>query len=268
MKVSFELPNKLLKYNDKFNDYNYILFHLLSNYKYYKFYKKSNKYSLLDNSAFEFSVNHQKFDIDKFIYYANDLQVNEIIIPDVLGDGENTIKWVDKWYSKYDDKISKDVKRIVVVQGSSFQDWLQTYRYYKRYKDEFSKIAISFGYKWLEDFGDEGNNLKSEKFANGRQKLIHYLVNNRLIYKPLHLLGCYNLNEYSEYKSYDFIESIDTSLPIKFAIDKVKIEQPFKYEKPNIILDDFIDGKFGFKGTRLILDNIKIFKDYLNELEI
>ena len=266
MKISHEVPICLLDRSKEFNDYDYLLNHLLDIHPKYKEWYLLNKdrYSILDNSAYEFFVRGEEFNEESFVNNIKELLPNEYMIPDVLMDKDETIKWFKLWNQKY--KYLPGLK-IAVVQGSTFTEWLECYMFYYENQDKFDKIGISFHYKFLREIGQlTSKNNEDFHYANGRALLIDWLVeNNLLMNKPYHLLGSQvGAVEFWWYrcKNYKFIETIDTATPIKFGIVGMGSES-FLDKKPNIILDDFVDKQLEPYKEELILRNIKKFKHIL-----
>ena len=267
MLISHETPVSLLPYSWGYNDYDYCLVHLLpENQKYKDFYFKSVEYGrrvLLDNSIFELGTS---FDPDQFAYWVKELKPFEYVIPDVLEDTAGTCMSIDNFLSKYSDLPGR---KIGVVQGKTYQDIVDCYRYVAPRVD---KIAISFDYSYyLHEWDTIKNNKPTEfdfilpdgvdvlkelaednkwaKYAVGRLILINRLYNDDVldIEKPHHLLGAslpwefslYSLNDLSEY-----IETIDTSNPIVAGILGKKYEANYGLmEKWSVKLVDFIDAE-------------------------
>jgi hypothetical protein len=277
MLISHETPVSLLPYSWGYNDYCYCLVHLLpENVAYKEFYFKSVNYGrrvLLDNSIFELGT---AFDPDQFAYWVKELKPFEYVIPDVLEDTAGTCMSMDNFLSKYSDLPGR---KIGVVQGKTYQDIVDCYRYIAPKVD---KIAISFDYSYyLEEWNTSNktdftqfdlvlpkglNNITHEiakdnkwvKYAIGRVMLLDRLYNDDIldIEKPHHLLGAsvpwefslYSLNDLSEY-----IETIDTSNPIVAGILGKKYEPEYGLsEKWSVKLVDFIDAEL---STQQIYDS-------------
>ena len=265
MLISHETPVSLLPYSWGYNDYDYCLVHLLpENQAYKEFYFRSVDYGrrvLLDNSIFELGT---AFDPDQFAYWVKELKPFEYVIPDVLEDAANTCMSMDNFLRKYSDLPGR---KIGVVQGKTYQDIVDCYRYIAPKVD---KIAISFDYSYyLENYEtdnvDGATLLASElnipqrvrqlelnkwhKYALGRVKLLNDLYNDDVLdlEKPHHLLGAsvpwefslYTLNDLNEY-----IETIDTSNPIVAGILGKRYEPEYGLsEKWSVKLVDFIDAE-------------------------
>lgn len=255
MLISHETPVSLLPYSWGYNDYDYCLVHLLpENQKYKDFYFKSVEYGrrvLLDNSIFELGT---AFDPDQFAYWVKELKPFEYVIPDVLEDTAGTCMSMDNFLSKYSDLPSR---KIGVVQGKTYQDIVDCYRYIAPKVD---KIAISFDYSYyLENcdwsqinvpgFVKKQEENKWLKYAVGRVKLLDDLYDDDVldVNKPHHLLGAslpWEFALYSENFLSEYIETIDTSNPIVAGILGKKYEPEYGLsEKWSVKLVDFIDAE-------------------------
>lgn len=275
MKVSHEVPICLLEESLKFNDYDYILNHLLDKSKKYKdFYlQHKERFTILDNSAYEYFITGEKFDKENYIRNIKELQPNVYLIPDVLMDSEKTMCLFEDWVSHpfYQDSAEQ---RMVVVQGKTFKEWLDCYLFYWKNQNHFSHIAISFHYSFLKEMG-RIDHVKSVDYwyAVGRATLLSFLVENKMIMdKSYHLLGSHIGGiEFGWYKrkGYEFIKTIDTGYPIKLGIEereapdfkKAFLSSFCPFPKSNIILDDFLEKELNSKQLNLINENIINFKN-------
>lgn len=271
MLFSFESPICLLEESLQYNDYNFILFHLLKKYKKYKdFYiKNSNRFSMLDNSQYEFFINKMKFIEEEFIESINEINPDIYFIPDKLMDKNKTIELFEDWISKYPNIPNK---RGIVIQGRTFEEWLECYQYFVENEAHYDYIGISFHYDFLKSIGKSMNLLKFANedyyYALGRRYLLKFLVDNNLIInKFYHLLGSHvGGQEFSWYKNFgwDFIKTIDSGLPVKYGIKEIEFDNWMGKEKPNIIMDNFINKKLSKNQKEIIINNITYFKNYLN----
>lgn len=265
MKISHETPVSLLPYSWGYNSYDYVLVHLLPiNQKYKDFYFKCVEYGrhvLLDTSVFELG---ESFDPEQYAYWVKTLRPTEYIVPDVLEDTAGTCMSMDNFLSKYSDLPGR---KIGVVQGKTYQDIVDCYRYIAPKVD---KVAISFDYSYyLENYETDevdgatlvksGINLppyvkqqplnKWLKYAVGRVKLLDDLYDDDIldVNKPHHLLGAslpWEFALYSENFLSEYIETIDTSNPIVAGILGKKYEPEYGLsEKWSVKLVDFIDAE-------------------------
>ena len=93
MQINSELPIELLCYNNEYNEYDFVLFHLMEHsvYKNYFIYQRilhPDRLMILDNSAYEYFIKGEQLDIQKFIEVINVLKPDYYILPDKLMDKE------------------------------------------------------------------------------------------------------------------------------------------------------------------------------------
>jgi hypothetical protein len=258
MLISHEAPVSILEEVSEITDIQYALVHLFeTNEKYYNFFKKcilNNREVILDNSIFELG---KAFDGDKFAKYVEELNPTYYIVPDVLEDGYETILHFNDFIKKYPDLPGL---RIGVVQGKTYDEIVDCYKYMSEYADY---IAISFDYNYYIATGLGKTEL--ERWCNGRFNLINDLIadgfwNNK---KPHHLLGCSFAKEFFWYKSLQDkhnIRSVDTSNPVVAGIKGLKYSGLGLKTKPSVKLADLIDYEPNDEEKELIYHNISIFK--------
>ena len=220
MLVSHESPISILEESKTYNDYDYALVHLFETQpEYFNFFKRSltaGREVLLDNSIFELG---ESFDPKKYVHYINELDPTFYIVPDVLEDAQATMSSWNKFFLNYGEGLDRSKTTIGVVQGDSYQDLVECYKFMS---DNADYIAISFDYKWYEkvSYSNRTGRLgQLDRWAAGRQHLITRLAsdgiwNNR---KPHHLLGAALAREFRAYVPIAEelnIRSIDTSNPV------------------------------------------------------
>ena len=262
MKISHEVPICLLDESRKFNDYDYALVHLFDKFEEYKkFYIESlnlNREVYLDNSAFELET---MFDHKQFAKAASELSdINSknfyYIVPDSLENYKETKQSFIDFTNKY--KIKG--KKIGVVQGKTFDELLDCFKFMKENADV---IAISFDYSYYLK-----NNLanKFKQYMAGRQSFINFLNNNGYLKNTkIHLLGCSLPQEFSVYKEIKEIISCDTSNPIVHGIINIEYKNYGLDDKESIKLNDLINIKKN-KINQCVYDNITKFRELVNGL--
>ena len=234
MKLSHEVPICLLEDSLDFNDYQYCLPHLLDKDEDYKdfFYKvkKEGVYTIMDNSLHELGVAYGE---DRLLYWIDELQPNEFIVPDVWQDTNASIVNARKWAQI---NLPKDVTKVAVVQAQNFLDAVLCYQTYKDLG--YKKIAFSYGAEYYLDHSHHPN--KDLAKALGRIEVIGRMYSMSLIQPNdrVHLLGCQVPQEFSWYKNAGFIETIDTSNPIMATIDGIQYGRNGLTEKPKANMND------------------------------
>lgn len=283
MITNCELPNCMLDRNIVLNDYDFVLYHLYLNNPTYKDYytrlrkEHPERMMILDNSAYEFFVNGQILDMDAFVECIKELKPEYYILPDVLGDYHATIEGVSEFVKKYSNIFNRiytnpvnsghSIQPLAVIQGNSYEELSQCLEYY--FNLGIGYVGIPFHlpfYKELMIPDDIKNVFKKHypdtynsediRYAMGRVK---WTLDNKdylKCFSKVHFLGSHCPLEkffYSEYKS------MDTGYPVKLGIMNINIFQ--EKEKPNIILDSFIDKALDAQTQNTIETNVKIFKN-------
>lgn len=261
IKVSHEVPIKLLDFSRNFNDYDYCLVHLLDQKpEYKKYYQSSKLYDrevLLDNSIFELG---KAFDSDKFAEKVVEIEPTYYIVPDSLQNCEET---VNNFWSFTKEYTSLPGLKIGVVQGNTWQELKYCYQFMNEHADY---IAISFDYGYYLTTGESATNNKLEYWCTGRQRLIEQLMwagvwNHK---KPHHLLGCSLAKEFKAYVGQSSIRSVDTSNPIVAALHGLKYNGDLGLKtKPSTKLADLIDSEVSEDTKALACYNVNAFKEIL-----
>lgn len=261
IETSHESPISILESSLKYNDYSYALVHLFETHeKYFDFFKRAINNDVevyLDNSIFELK---ESFDPDKYATWIEKLQPNLYIVPDVL---ENAGATVDSWL-KWDEKNEfKHIRRMGVVQGKTWTDLVDCYRFMSQSAD---MIAISFDYSYYQGTGFGRTSL--ERYCNGRQRFIQQLIQEGIWRwdKPHHLLGCSLAREFRYYVDNNIhnIKSVDTSNPVVAAMHNIKYNDEHGLdEKPSTLLADMIDHSITDDEFELVQYNTRMFKKIL-----
>jgi hypothetical protein len=237
MKISHEVPLKLLNASPNFNHYDYCLPHLLDKYEQYKDYffeaKKQGRYIIMDNSLHELG---EAYNTERLLHWIEALKPDEFIVPDVWEEAGKSIDNAAEW-SKI--KLPKDTLKVAVVQAKSIEEATTCYQAYRTLN--YRKIAFSYGASYYS--GLTPHPTKAIATALGRVQVISTLYNEDIINKHdrVHLLGCAVPQEFIYYKNMSFIETIDTSNPIMAGIEDIKYNVWGLDEKPKTRIDDVMD---------------------------
>lgn len=203
-------------------------------------------YTMLDNGAFEGALT----DANKLIDMAAKLSINEVAIPDVMGDLEGTVKALQR----FDDETR--AARIVhgtrlrymgIVQGSTIDECMDCVNEIAQYS-YISTIALP-------------KILMRKMARTARIQLAAYI---RKVYGDrydIHLLGASPLwpQEIKAARRYD-IRGIDTSLPYFYAYYDKDISEAMDDERP--------EGYFNLSPSSFsdILDsNLQKFWEWCND---
>lgn len=228
---------------------------VLKNKKYVEFIKQlkeENYYIILDNGAAE----NQQVNFKQLIKAIDLIQPNEVVVPDVLLNCNETLLSVEKYAHQLKHKYPK-IKLMAVAQGKDSTTYYNCYKLLlvNKYIDVIgiSKIAVPKCF----------NKNVNYKIAirETRNYLIEKLNELNLIEKPLHLLGAGDAEEYKSYNNIKNIRSTDSCFPILaatknnyFGIDRFQ-----RYKTP----DNYFDIVLSVKQKRIAEKNINYFNKFI-----
>ena len=261
IKVSHEVPKCLLKASLEFNDYQYCLPHLLDQdtayRKHFYDFKKSGGYIIMDNSLHELG---EAYDHERLMFWVNELEPDEFIVPDVWMDIDATLENAEEWIKL---KYPSNTTPVAVVQSRSFKDAEECYLALKNMG--YKKIAFSYGADWYMD-KFHGIHVDKAKMM-GRISAVKQMFHNGTIKKNdrVHLLGCSLPQEFGWYENCSYIESIDTSNPIMAALEGIRYDEFGLATKPKANMNDYFNIDIKNVNLKLVLYNVETFKK-INEL--
>jgi len=239
MKVSFDIPITHLELT-KYNDIDFILPINCENKEYKDFFKNSKKYKILDNGLAE----DNQMNFRKLVTLAEELDVNEIVVPDDFESGRKSLKKTTTFIMEYGDRLhNQNIKLMGVVHGKNLIDYLGLLK--KLYNNVFiDVIGIPFLLPGI--YIDDSLNFSNENFelvynntqiyTLGRLMLTKYMYDNNMTDKPVHLLGMNNPIETLYQARYGFVRSIDSASPIAAGIQNIKygstgLKEKIRYDK-------------------------------------
>ena len=151
--------------------------------------KNYKGYKILDNSLIE--NDGRALDIAKVINVAQEINADEIILPDVFHEGPATIRAVEDALTEVG-RVGYKGKLMAVVHGKDTQEWFDTLAHLNNI-EEIDVLGIP--------------KVTSKMHAAGRP----FFVNNILTKKEIHLLGLwYSFSEILDYDCENKIRSMDT----------------------------------------------------------
>jgi hypothetical protein len=260
IKISHEVPFCLLEDSLKFNNYQYALVHLLDQNEeyadFFKRYKQNGGYIIMDNSLHELG---EAYSSDRLWHWIKELEPDEFIIPDVWEDKDTSIINTRKW-SKIN--LPRGVEKIAVVQAKDIYEAATCYQIYRDLG--YKKIAFSYGASYYNKLIFHKN--KDLSKALGRFSVISYLYKIGVISDndKIHLLGTAYPQEFSWYKGFNFIDSIDTSNPIMATIDKKRYNDWGLDNKPKSNMNSCYNIPYENIDMELLYFNINKFKQINN----
>ena len=261
MKISHELPLCLLDQAYDINDYDYCLPCLMDDYKEYTDFfikaKKEGRFIIMDNSLFE-GVTHTEQDL---IQKINLIKPDIFIVPDAWSDSLTTYRNAKHWKETLKHFLPKNTELMAVLQ---FNDYNEAVSSYNRLKDlGYTHIAFNHGSNGYLKMFPHKNKLVSQMM--GRILLINKMLESGIIWETSyhHLLGCSLPEEFSYYKDYDFIKSLDTSHPIILSYEKLCYTDRDSYIKSSTKIIDVMEKPYS-EFSMWVNANVDLFKKYVN----
>jgi hypothetical protein len=238
MKISHELPLSLLSYSEDWNDYDYLLPHLLDKHADYKQYflesKEKGRFVIMDNGLFE-GVTHTVTDLLEKI---NLIEPNIFIVPDAWNDSTTTVRNA-KYWTQF--KTPFKTKLMVVLQGTTVNEIEMLYR--QCVDLGYTHFAINHSSIVYQSLCDSPIVIANQSV--GRVILINHLLNEKLIkdHHYIHLLGASTPQEFTFYRDNlpNLINSVDTSNPIICGALGKMYSEIGMLEKPDNKIEEFME---------------------------
>lgn len=257
MRISHEIPKQLFEQSKEFNNYPYVLGHLIKlDSEYKEFYKQELEeadFSILDNSAFELG---KSIPFDELMSVARELKPTHLVLPDTVHDKISTLRdSIDFWEEFRVELEELDITPIGVVQGNSFKELYECITKY--ITAGIFYIAIPF------------DCIKDTDYSTIRVLFFRWLIEevglSNMSNLEFHFLGLQNPQEILLYSSLEkeLITSIDSSSPILHGVVGNEFnEWGTNKPKPKIKLADNLDIDITTDTLNIIENNVKFFKQY------
>jgi len=261
IKVSFEIQVPNLNLFTKYTDYDFLLAHKILDCKEYReFYKKSERYKIVDNSSFELS---EPLKLAELLDAAKEVDANEIVIPDIIGDPKASMVLLDeclqKLFRDYSSYFNDGLKIGAVVQGTTIEEWLSYFKLLSSGYPVISRVHIPFALKFV-------NRDSSTQTQMDSRLLMTSIIDREELYNPYkkyHLLGCSNPIEIKYQSKYKWIDTLDTSSPIQQAVCGKVYDSKYGVIEKNRTKVNF-DYKLNEEEIEKALYNIGMLKGWCN----
>jgi len=188
---SVELPTEMLQGFSQYIDYDFIIASTWLEDPAYREYYLNNKrdYTILDNGAFETG---KSIPVNQYASIIKELDPDIIVIPDVRYSYENTIKVAEEFLQHEElSDIRRNRDLMGVLQGTSLADYENLLNYYKMHGANI--IGIPYGI------------IDRVPFMRKHPET------------TFHVLGLPYFPELLSIRLLPNVDSIDSSLPVKFA---------------------------------------------------
>jgi hypothetical protein len=165
--------------------------------------KKKGKYIIMDNGSAEDSM----VKTPELIDICRDLCPDEVIAPDVFFDRNETLSHLETFVDELDyTGLLGRIKIQAVPQGNTREEWLDCYSKMTNAEEVdvigFSKRVVTWCFLGFKD--DQG-------IASGRHAAVEYLELNKMMKKPIHMLGAGDPREFAFYLHNPYVRSNDSS---------------------------------------------------------
>lgn len=244
-----------------------LLSHLAENPDYAEFYKaerRAGSYLILDNGAHEFQSGEGP---SRLLDLAEDLKVQELVVPDYLFDADQTVEKAKKaleWFSTVGRErfALLDPRLMIVPQGNSFYSW-------KRCLHHLTEVFYEFQARDPSTFWRTpviGVSKDYEEFPGGLPRLLDKVIIPHAISmnSPIHMLGwgrkLWDLKIVAkEFGS--FIRTVDSAKPFVYAMSDIRLESESDQVPPYPLRpkDYFSRGLRSIGEVTLACQNVDIF---------
>lgn len=247
MRAALISPVEFLHEVQPFSDYHLVLTHrVIYDGKYQKFYRERSKrgdFIILDNSALENKAKSRP--LKDVVLAAVLIRPKVVILPDFLFDSDRTLDELENALKSpqlnFMRRVIPDVKLAAVVQGVDESDWLECFDILNSVRNGIDILGIPMLTTHL--FGSRYEALK--------------LISRR-VKKNCHLLGFWHgvpLSEIKRESQFDFVLGVDTSKPVRLAIQGKSLDSWTSLERDR----EFIDRKHNSVNLELLRANCEGF---------
>lgn len=248
MKIAHECPISVFEQVQSLTDYDYALCNVLEEYPQYADLFRSrpaDRELYLDNGVFE---TEQSVPGSVLMYWAEELDADVVVIPDVLDNMQETIESALMFLDKWGDCKAR---LMGVCQGTHVAEIDHCYQFFHDELPPSAMIAFSYNSAAHGVVPDDWTG-----HARGRVQLLRQLglVHSR----QHHLLGCALPNELRAYRNWQNITSVDTSFPVMWAVHGRLMNA---YQKPHGKMYEHINDE---ARPLLVSNNIRRFRDICN----
>lgn len=266
MKTAFICPTAYLDAVASKGDMHLVLAqHVLNNEAYREFYRKEEKYKILDNGAFELG---HPLPLEDILQAAELIGAHEVVAPDVFRDGHKTIDAVNNFVCQVHALIPAfkrkeyHFKTMAVPHGKDFVDWFQCFQ---ELYDNGRIDVIGVGYqscKAMQALWPQELSLSAL-----RVRLVKALTAT-FPNKPIHLLGGgTNPIEILHYKELSQVRSIDSKLPFVAGMMRQRFDSEIGWVRPGEPVLDFKMTDLDSQQTTNVDWNIGVMRMWAKNAE-
>jgi len=181
--------------------------------KFFKYRAGMGDHIILDNGANE----GYKISLDRLCTLANRYGVSELVLPDTMGDFEETLGQAKLFLGHYASSCPKWTKFGFVLHGANYEDAARNFAKLRGIKELYDMISVIYIPRMLVTKKEPGARISLAYYIHGH--------NNRFVSrnqeKQIHLLGASPIcmtEVRDARKSVSAIRSMDTSAPYVYAL--------------------------------------------------
>lgn len=257
MRIAFIPPVSLLG-TTTWTDYQLCLPHLLLDSpayrnRYRQLCQSPAQFVILDNGAAE----NERVDDYTLLAFAKEFGVDEVAIPDILGDGPATVGRMEAFFSRVEPALSVEEDREYnfgfVAQGNTLDDALRTVNY----------VMEGWYSPWVKTVYLPRLLIEKSGDPNVRIQLARYIHDARPRL-DIHLFGMHSdhpMEVFEAATTAPFIRGVDTSMPYNFAYFREFVgyydRKGGASRPPNYF--DLPEDKF---PKKILSGNLKVMKDW------
>lgn len=211
--ISHMTPISYLETFDEYCDSYLVLSHLcIEHPEYLDFMKKSKKFKILDNSAYELEV---ALEDETVLGIAKEINADIVALPDVWGDATETCKRHLDFLLKHD---KAGFKWMAIPQGNNVDSYLKCHEWFKEnlsFSKNIELLGVAFMTTALCFHSLTETNKKN--VAVNRRMAISFLKRQGLLAPKIHLLGIGNPIELIHYYNDPEVINMDSSCAVSLA---------------------------------------------------
>ena len=262
MKIAFIVPFAHLEEFDEYSDFHLILAQHIQtkpfNNPYIRFFMFNKKYKILDNGAYE-----MKYPVPdtELIEKAHIVEADEIIVPDVFMECDETLKRVENFLRLFDKEgLRGKFKLMAAPQGKDNAEYMKSLGRIQDIK-EIDVIGLSFLVvaRCFEEISACKEVLPNRQMLT---KLIDLMAQSNPD-KEYHLLGLGNCKELAHQKQYPWIRGNDSSSAFKHGLNRIAFHSRDGLNVPRIKeklnFNEVVENK---EIKDIIKHNMGVVKDF------
>ncbi|MBE9183862.1 hypothetical protein IQ270_03760 [Microcoleus sp. LEGE 07076] len=223
IELALESPISMMNELCPLGDIELCFVHLFKENSVYRDYyldaKKKGRFLILDNGIMELGYSMSS---DDLITSTSELQPDLVTPPEILGDGDSTLKLTYAFAEAFErSKLYPSTKILGVAHGSSLQSWCKTFQELLQIP-YISRIAVPYRIPF--DVTQSTRNCSElEAFVVRRVDICNW-IDEKYPNTEIHLFGLAHPSEVNYQAKHNFIKSIDTSLPIMAATRNIRYD--------------------------------------------